>query len=71
MFTIFESQAIFHAHDTEQEAQQVAANPPRGLFSTETPLEQKRLLEIYRQRRKQRQQETAAEAKEREHRLAL
>ena len=62
MFTIFESQSIFHAHDTEQKAQQLAANPPRGL-------EQKRLLEIYRQRRKQRQQETAAEAKERERRL--
>ena len=39
MFTIGESRAIFHANDTEQEAQQVAAYPHRGRFSTKTPLE--------------------------------
>ena len=59
MFTIGESRAILHATDTEQQAQQVAANPRRGRFSTETPLERERRLEIYRQRRR-RQQETAA-----------
>ena len=36
MFTIGESQAIFHSDDTEQQVQQVAEDPR---FSTETPLE--------------------------------
>ena len=54
MFTIGESRAISHANDTEQQAQQVAANPRRGRFSTETPLERERRLEIYRQRRRRR-----------------
>ena len=39
MFTIGESRAISHPNDTEQEAQQEAANPHWGRFSTETPLE--------------------------------
>ena len=39
MFTIGESQAISHANDTEQQAQQVAGNPRRRRFSTETSLE--------------------------------
>ena len=41
MFTIRigESRAISHANDTEQQAQQVAENPRRRRFSTETPLE--------------------------------
>ena len=37
-FTIGESRAISHANDTHHQAQQVAANPCRGRFSTETPL---------------------------------
>ena len=39
MFTIGESRTIFHPNDTELQAQQVAANPRRGRFSAETPLE--------------------------------
>ena len=66
MFTIGESRAISHANDTQ--AQQVAPNPRPGRFSTETPLERERRLQIQReQRRRRRQQETA---EHREHRLA-
>ena len=50
MFTIGESQA------TEQQAQQLAGNPRRRRFSTETPLEN---AEIHREQRRRRQQETA------------
>ena len=65
-FTIGESRTISHANDTK--AQQVASNPRPGRFSTETPLEQERRLQIQReQRRRRRQQETA---EQREHRLA-
>ena len=39
MFTIGESRTISHTNDTEMQAQQVAANPRRGRFSIETPLE--------------------------------
>ena len=39
MFTNGESQAISHTNDVEWQAQQVAAIPRRGRFSTETPLE--------------------------------
>ena len=39
MFTISESRTISHPNDTELQAQQVTANPRRGRFSTETPLE--------------------------------
>ena len=39
MFTIGESPTISYANDTEQKAQQVAANPHRERFSTKTPLE--------------------------------
>ena len=39
MFTIGESRTISHTNDTELQAQQVAANPRRGRFSIETPLE--------------------------------
>ena len=39
MFTIGESRTISHPNDTELQAQQVPANPRRGRFSTETPLE--------------------------------
>ena len=39
MFTIGDSQATSHADDTEQKAQQVAANPCLGRFCTETLLE--------------------------------
>ena len=42
LFTIGESRATSHANDTEHQAQQVAANPRRGRFSTETPLERER-----------------------------
>ena len=66
MFTISESQSIFHANDTQ--AQQVAPNPHPGRFPTETPLERERRLQIQReQRRRRRQQETA---EQKEHRLA-
>ena len=66
MFTIGESRTISNAIDTQ--ARQVAPNPRRGRFSTETPLERERRLEIKReQRRRRRQQETA---EQREHRLA-
>ena len=57
MFTIGESQV------TEQQAQQLAGNPRRRRFSTETPLEN---AEIHRKQRRRRQQETA---KQRENRL--
>ena len=39
MFTIGESRAISYENETELQAQQVAANPRRGRFSIETPLE--------------------------------
>ena len=39
MFTISDSRATSHANNTEQQAQQVAANPCLERFSTETPLE--------------------------------
>ena len=39
MFTIGDSRATSHEYDTEQQAQQMAANPRLGRFSTETPLE--------------------------------
>ena len=65
-FTIGESWTISHANDTQ--AQQVAPNPRPGRFSTETPLERERRLQIQReQRRRRRQQETA---EQKEHRLA-
>ena len=58
MFTIGESRTISNANDTQ--AQQVAPIPRRGRFSTETPLERERRLEIQReQRKRRRQQETA------------
>ena len=58
MFTIGESRTISHANDTELQAQQVAANPRRGRFSIETPLEttakeRKHRLAQRRQRRQQ------------------
>ena len=50
------------------QAQRVAPNPRPGRFSTETPLERERRLQIQReQRRRRRQQETA---EQKEHRLA-
>ena len=49
MFTISESRTISHANDTQ--AQQVAANPRRGRFSTKTPLERERRLEKQREQR--------------------
>jgi len=42
MFTIGESRAIFHANDTEQQAQQVAGNPRRRRFSTENSFGERR-----------------------------
>ena len=39
MFTIGESRTISHSNDTELQAPQVPANPRRGRFSIETPLE--------------------------------
>ena len=65
-FTIGESRRISHENDTQ--AQQVAPYPRPGRFSTETPLERERRLQIQReQRRRRRQQETA---EQKEHRLA-
>ena len=66
MFTIGESRTISNANDTQ--AQQVAPNPRRGRFSTESPLELERRLEIHREQRKRRRQQKTAE--QREHRLA-
>ena len=64
-FTIGESRTISHPNNTQ--AQQVAPNPRPG-FSTETPLERERRLQIQReQRRRRRQQETVGQ---KEHRLA-
>ena len=64
-FTIGESRTISHPNNTQ--AQQVAPNPRPG-FSTETPLERERRLQIQReQRRRRRQQETA---EQKEHHLA-
>ena len=66
MFTIGESRTISNANHTQ--AQQVAPNPRRGRFSTETHLELERCFEIHReQRRRRRQQETAEQT---EHRVA-
>ena len=56
---------IVNANDPEQQTQQrwiqqEAANPQRGRFTTETPLERERQLEIqHEQRKRRRQQETA------------
>ena len=64
--TIGESRTISHANDTQ--ARQVSPNPRPGRFSTETPLERERRLQIQReQRRRIRQQETA---EQKEHCLA-
>ena len=53
-FTIGESRTISNANDTQ--AQQVAPNPRRGRFSTETPLKLERRLEIHREQRRRRRQ---------------
>ena len=65
-FTIGESRTISHANVTQ--AQQVAPNPRPGRFSTETPLERERRLQIQREQRRRRCQQETAEHKE--HRLA-
>ena len=62
-FTIGESRTISHANDTQ--AQQVAPNPRPERFSTETPLERERRLQIQREQRRRCQQETA---EQKEHR---
>ena len=49
-FTVGESRTISHANDTQ--AQQVAPNPRPGRFSTETPLERERRLQIQREQRR-------------------
>ena len=61
-FTIGESRTIFHANDTQ--ARQVAPNPRSGRFSTETPLERERRLQIEREQRQRRRQQETAEQKE-------
>ena len=66
MFTIGESRTISYANDTQR--QQMASNPRPGRFSTETPLEQERRLQIQREQRGRRRQQETAE--QREHRLA-
>ena len=75
MFTVGESREISHANDTEKQAQQrwihqMAGNPRRGRFPTETPLERELRLEIQsEQLRGRRQQETGVE--QREYRFSL
>ena len=57
---IGESRTISHANDAQ--ARQVAPNPRPGRFSTETPLERERRLQIQREQRRRihvRQDETA------------
>ena len=66
MFTIGESRTISNVNDTQ--AQQVAPNPHRGRFSTETPLERERRLKVQREKRRRRRQQETAE--QRENRLA-
>ena len=46
-FTIGESRTISHANDTQ--LQQVAPNPRPARFSTETPMERERRLQIQRE----------------------
>ena len=65
-FTIGESRTISHANDTQ--AQQVTPNPRPGRFSTETPLQRERRLQIQREQRRRKSQQETAEQKE--HRLA-
>ena len=61
-------QRVAFAELCHTQAQQVAPNPRPGRFSTDTPLERERRLQIQReQRRRRRQQETA---EQKEHRLA-
>ena len=61
-FTIGESRTISHANDTQ--AQQVTPNRRLGRFSTETPLERERRLQIQREKRRRRRQQETAEQKE-------
>ena len=61
-FTISESRTISHANDTQ--AQQVTPNPRPGRFSTETPLERERRLQIQREQRRRKSQQETAEQKE-------
>ena len=63
MFTMGESRTVSHANDTE--VQQVAPNPRRGRFSTETPLKRGRRLKIQREPRRRRRQQESAEQRER------
>ena len=65
-FTIDESRTISHANVAQ--AQQVAPNPRPERFSTDTPLERERRLQIQREQRRRRHQQETAEQKE--HRLA-
>ena len=61
-------QRVAFAELCHTQAQQVAPNPRPGRFSTETPLERERRLQIqHEQRRRRRQQETT---EQKEHRLA-
>ena len=64
-FTIGESRTIpmhmTHKHNTWQ---QVAPNPCPGRFSTETPLERERRLQIQREQRRRRRQQETPEQKE-------
>ena len=62
MFTIGESGTISHANDTQ--AEQVPLNPRPGRFSTETPLERERRLQIQREQRRRRRQRETAEQRE-------
>ena len=46
------------------QAEQVPPNPRPGRFSTETPLERERRLQIQREQRRRRRQQETAEQKE-------
>ena len=61
-FTIGESRTISHANDTQ--LQQVAPNPRPARFSTETPMERERRLQIQREQQRRRRQQETAEQKE-------
>ena len=62
-----DSREISNANDTERQAQG-AANPRRGRFSTETPLERERRHEISTNNEKEKRQQETAE--QRKHHLA-
>ena len=57
-------QRVVFAELCHTQAQRVAPNPRPGRFSTETPLERERRLQIQREQRRRRRQQETAEQKE-------